>query len=70
MYSDDMKQILSMRERELDRIYEMNYQLIEMVRELEQGKDYWKTRFYEIQNSTCWRMTKGFRVLARWIHRR
>ena len=64
------EEILKLRERELEQVNEMNFRLIEMSREFEQEKDYWRSMFYDMQNSTSWRVTKGLRVISRLVRRK
>lgn len=62
--------IIKMREAELDQANEMNVRLIEMSKCFEQEKDFWKSMFYDIQNSTSWKATKGLRFISSLFRRR
>lgn len=62
--------IIKMREAELDQANEMNFCLIEMSKCFEQEKDFWKSMFYDIQNSTSWKATRGLRFISSLFRRR
>lgn len=43
---EDYKNILKIRERELDQVYELNLKLTQIIQDLEHEKEYWQTLFY------------------------
>jgi hypothetical protein len=54
---------------DLDRSYELNFHLIQLCRSFAQEKEFWQSMYYEIQNSTSWKITKPLRLLVGFLRR-
>ncbi len=64
-----MDQLSAIRESDLNCAYEMNFHLVQLCRSFAQEKEFWQSMYYEIQNSTSWKITKPLRLFIQFIRR-
>ena len=65
----EYKKHLQICENQLYQAKEMNFCLIEMSKRFAQEKEFWQSMYYEIQNSTSWKITKPLRLLVGFLRR-